>query len=130
MTLEQLLLCAIVPYSLLSAGLIAGLYLFHTLKVEIAKLRGQCHHQVAALQCSVQRSETRHTELEQDFERVLRGIATPGMDNPGVGPFRRARIHGMQKRGEPISMIADTLGIPDAQVDLALKVQRLTTAVS
>jgi hypothetical protein len=130
MTLEPTILYVVLPYSLLSAGLLSGLYLFFTLKAQIRTLHNKCDSQAAKFELAAEESNIRCAGLQLEIEHLRERVSPPSPSSPTARAFRRAKILGMHERGEGVSSIANTLGIPDAHVDLMLKVHRLASAVS
>jgi hypothetical protein len=113
-----LFVTVVAPYVLLTAGLSAGLYLFYTLKAEIAMLRAECQQRTAELSAALRASEVEREDLRRDVQRV---VSASGKS----GSLPRDRVLQLHEQGESPAAIARSLGLPDGQVKLLLKVRRL-----
>lgn len=126
MTFEPLLFVTIVaPYVVLTVGLGAGLYLFYTLKAEIAKLRAECKQKSAGLSAALRASEVERADLRRDLRGLVSGTGESDPVRLAAGSLPRDRILQLHGQGESPAAIAQRLELPDGQVKLLLKVRRL-----
>jgi hypothetical protein len=111
-------------YALLALGLGLALYLFVTMKREI----GKGHRRQAALEASLERLNAGLGEvaakLAQTEERMALLVA-PAPPRSGLNLGMRSQALRMSRRGDTPQQISAALEIPQRQVELMLKVQRL-----
>jgi hypothetical protein len=112
----------IICYLLLAIGLGLCLFLFCTLKSEIVAGR----RKQAALQAAVARLTAELAAKRED------GIERTAEPPPAPAPFRctlnlstRSQALRMSRRGDATQQIAAALGVPEKEVELLLKVQRI-----
>ena len=122
---ELFFVTVVAPYVLLTAGLSAGLYLFYTVKAEIAMLRAECRQKAAGLSAALRASEVERADLKRDLRRVVSGTGESGQVRLAAGNLPRDRILQLHERGESPAAIAQSLGLPDGQVKLLLRVRQL-----
>ncbi len=107
-------------YLLLAAGLGLCLYLFCSAKIEMRAL----HRKALARQESLERALT---ELRQSFEQGLARVPAARLQGrSGINWTERTLALRMQSRGESPATIAAALGVPANEIDLLLKVHRLS----
>jgi len=128
MILESFLFTMVVPYVLLTAGLGVGLYLFFTLKREIARLSAECSNSISGLKAVLSAPAAEPGDLRRDLDRVVPRTRASGLVRWVEGNLRRDRILRLHQQGESPAAIARTLGVPDSQVKLLLKVRSLVEA--
>ena len=107
MILEPFFLAIVAHYVLLIAGFGLGLCLFFRLRKQVARLGVECSDNASSLAA------------------VLRTTEASGSVRPVAGKFPRDKILRLHEQGESPAAIAQTLGVPNAQVDLLLKVRGL-----
>lgn len=125
MILQPFLLTVVTPYLLLTAGLGAGVYLLFTMKDEIARLGTECTDNASRLRAALRASEAERADLRRDIERIASRAEASGSIRPVDANFPRDRILRLHEQGESPAAIAQTLGLPDGQVKLLLKVRCL-----
>jgi len=115
-------------YALLAAGLAACIYLFVSVKLEVGRL----DRRRAQAQAETEKAAARfQSELATIQERLLEAEERAGMLVPppatisGLNLNRRTQVLRMARRGESPGQIASALRVPQGEVDLMLKVQRL-----
>lgn len=120
-----------VQYALLGAGLSFTLYLFLSLKVELAKLGKRNQTTNTALIASV---EALRAELD-DARSLIRDIqehsgmlVPPAPTASGLNLNKRGQVLQMHRRGQSPDQIATTLGLPRTEIDLLLKVHQIVLA--
>lgn len=115
-------------YVLLAMGLGLCLYLFMTLKREIWRLENRYKKRLQALEVDLQQM---HAEAENLRERLQEAeereelLVPPTPPRSGLNLSKRTQALRMSLRGESPEQIAAALGIPESEVQLLLKVQRI-----
>jgi hypothetical protein len=111
-------------YTLLAVGLVLSLYLFVTLKREIqAGRKRQATLEAALHRVSAGMGEVT-TKLAETEERAALLVA-PAPPRSGLNLSTRSQALRMWRRGDAPQQIAGALSIPEREVELLLKVQRL-----
>ncbi|HVP00484.1 MAG TPA: hypothetical protein VMT15_20570 [Bryobacteraceae bacterium] len=109
------LLIAVLPYLLLSAGLISTLALFASLKLEMRR--------------NEQRSQRRIEELTVRLAAAERAANTaPAPPRTGFNLNRRVQALRMLRRGEDAAHVAAALSVPHKEVELLIRVQSIGRA--
>jgi hypothetical protein len=115
-------------YTLTALGFALCLYLFLTLKRELRAVEGRNVEQrqsldesLGALQTGLGRIRSELGEL-QEYAGMLVPPAPPAS---GLNLNKRALALHMHRRGEDPQQIAASLSLPQAEVDLLLKVQKI-----
>jgi hypothetical protein len=125
MILDSFVLTIVAPYVLLTVGLAVGLYLFFTLKNEIARLDAEGNNITSRLEEVLRTSESERADARRDLARSVSRIEAAESGRLAAGSLPRERILQLHKQGETPAAIARTLGLPDGQVKLLLKVRCL-----
>jgi hypothetical protein len=114
----------IVFYVLMALGLGSCLTLFVTLKREIrAGRRRQEAFDAAIGQLSAEIGELREKVLENEARAAV--LVAPTPPRSGVNLSTRSQVLRMFRRGAANQQIAAALGVPEKEVELLLKVQRM-----
>jgi hypothetical protein len=114
----------IVFYALMALGLGSCLTLFVTLKREIrAGRRRQEAFDAAIGQLSAEIGELREKVLENEARAAV--LVAPTPPRSGVNLSTRSQVLRMFRRGAANQQIAAALGVPEKEVELLLKVQRM-----
>ncbi|MDX2151336.1 MAG: hypothetical protein SFV54_11425 [Bryobacteraceae bacterium] len=120
------------PYLLLTLGLGASLYQFVTVKRELWKARRISDDERNRFQDSLLKLQM---ELESLKASALASPQPPEMERaasapltPGMNLNKRAHVLRMYRRGDRPDQIAAALSLPQNEVDLLLKVHRVTVA--
>jgi hypothetical protein len=113
---------SILQYVLLALGLVASLSLFLSLKHEIQantrKHRQKIEEMIARLDEAAKAAELAAPPMEV-FVRAPR---------PGFNLNQRAQALRLLRRGEEVAHVAAALGVPRREVELLVRVQRMTSA--
>jgi len=115
-------------YLLLAGGLSACLYLFLVLKREVRKLETRWSQRYQRLEGTIR---SMRTELDEVKNRLREAEERAGMLVPpaplrsGLNLSKRTQALRMAARGESPEHIAAALSLPDSEVQLLLKVQRM-----
>jgi hypothetical protein len=120
-----------VQYAVLGAGLSFTLYLFFTLKVELAKLDQRSQNKCTALTETIAalRAELdAQGALIRDMQEHSGMLVPPAPTASGLNLNKRGQVLQMHRRGQSADQIATTLGLPRTEVDLLLKVHQIVLA--
>ncbi len=109
------------PYALLAASFIVSMLVFLSLKREIHRLRSRLARQDFTL-----RLDAMNTRLREAEERA--GTPPPAPARRSVNLSKRSQVIRLSRRGEQAETIAATLGLPRREVELLLKVHRVSVA--
>jgi hypothetical protein len=113
---------SVLQYVLLALGLVASLALFFSLKHEIQantrKHRQKIEEMIARLDEAAKAAELAAPPMEV-FVRAPR---------PGFNLNQRAQALRLLRRGEEVAHVAAALGVPRREVELLVRVQRMTSA--
>jgi hypothetical protein len=106
------------PYILLIAGLSASLVIFVSMKRE--------------MRTSAVRTRKRIEEIARRLEEVqARGpepVYVPGIARSGLNIGKRVQAMRMVRRNESMSHISAALGVPQKEVELLIRVQKMSAA--
>ena len=119
-------------YALLATGLAFCLYLFYTVKVENRTAQKRVAARLDMLEAGLQSLCSRLDELRGDFESIGTepvALTAPAL-RPGINLTKRTQVLRLHRRGESIPTIAGALAVPQKEVELLLKVQRLVAEQS
>jgi hypothetical protein len=109
-------------YAFQAAGAIVLLLVFLALKRELHELRSR----VTRLDFTL-RLDAMNARLNEAEERAST-LGAPPPARRSVNLSKRGQVIRLSRRGEPVETIAATLGLPRREVELLLKVQRVSTA--
>ncbi|HFB98831.1 MAG TPA: hypothetical protein ENJ62_06795 [Bryobacterales bacterium] len=115
---------------LLAAGLGVAVGLFFGLKREISRLSLRRRRGDETLAQSLDQLKRELDGLRAgaaEFDRRLRELPPPVADRE-MDPVHRAQVLRMHRRGERPEQIAAALGLPLGEVDLLLKLYRISNA--
>ncbi len=115
---------SVLPLALLVAGIGACLYLFWTLKMEMRRNQKSQAAQAERLESAIASLTRDLEELRRQLkERPLEQI--PSAPPSAINLSKRAQALRMHRRGEPAATIAAALSIPQNEVELLLKLDRM-----
>jgi hypothetical protein len=109
----------LIPYILLSLGLMASLWLFLSLKREI-----RTHARKHRKRMEEMAEQLRKTPVAAPQPEPVR-VPAP---RPGFNVNKRVHAMRMLRRGEDLAHIAAALGVPRQEVELLTRVHKLTSA--
>jgi DNA-binding NarL/FixJ family response regulator len=115
-------------YLLLMAGLGACLYLFLSFKREVRRLEGHWKRRNQELEETVQAMQTHLDELRErlcEAEERTGVLVPPPPTTSGLNLSKRTQALRMFARGETPEHIAAALSLPESEVQLLLKVQKM-----
>jgi hypothetical protein len=118
----------LVGYGLLAAALLAGLYLFFTLKRDIEIAARKQQQRVEAIAKRLRFAEE-PLLLEAPMDDHLPAIAYPSDSSrvrAGFNLNKRVQTMRLLRRGEDVSHIAAVLAVPRREVELLIRVQQMT----
>ena len=113
-------------YAALAAGLIGCLALFISTKAEMARFQRR-------LASESQSAPVDTTPMAEEIERLNQAVRElqeirPAAPATNINLSRRTQVIRMHDRGEPVQTIAAALQVPTGEIELMLKLQRLTDA--
>jgi hypothetical protein len=115
-------------YSLLTAGIVACLCLFFSLKLETRKIVASAQtaqrEMGLTLDSLTKQLEAIAADIRLMQERVDRTV-TPPLAVSGLNLNKRSLALRMHRRGESAAQIASALTLPEREVELLLKVQQV-----
>lgn len=111
-------------YAFQAAGAIVLLLVFLALKRELHELRSR----ITRLDFSL-RLDAMNQRLEEAEQRV-NSTGPPIPVRRSVNLSKRSQVIRLSRRGEPVETIAATLGLPQREVELLLKVHHISTAAT
>jgi len=111
-------------YAFQAAGAIVLLLVFLALKRELHELRSR----VTRLDFSL-RLDAMNQRLQEAEQRV-HSVGPPMPMRRSVNLSKRSQVIRLSRRGEPVETIAATLGLPQREVELLLKVHQVSTAAA
>ncbi len=106
----------ILQYSVLALGLVASLCLFLSLKRELHLQRQKHCREIDEIR----------SHLKSAAEQEPVQIISPPVPHSGFNLSRRVQAMRLSRRGEGAEHIAAALGVPDREVELLLRVQRMS----
>ena len=115
-------------YLFFAAGLGMALFLFLSLKREIARLEARCemqHNLISELATSTDTNMKQIEERLRDSEEHCGMLVPPQPTLTGMNLNKRSQAIRMLRLGERPSQIATSLGLPAKEVELLSKVQKL-----
>jgi hypothetical protein len=115
----------VVSYILMAAGMGLCLFMFTTLKRDLSAAEVRCQKKLAALEtdwrAKMQEVDERWTELSQ----ISGLLVAPPPARSGLNLNKRSQALRMSRRGEKPGEIAASLSIPQNEVELIMKIQKI-----
>jgi hypothetical protein len=124
----QWILSPVLQCGLEVVGLGLCLYLFFTLKREGRVTEVRCDNQRKAVEtslCELQAAIQELRERLRETEERTGMLVAPGPLPSGMNLTKRTQALRMHRRGEPPQKIAAVLSLPQREVELLVKVQRI-----
>jgi hypothetical protein len=112
------MILALITYILVAMGLVGCLCLFLTLKTEMRTITRK----------QWERFEEISERLNQAWDRVPESVAVSTPPRSGLNANRRVLAIRMLRRGEDVSHIVAALGMTRQEVDLLIRVQKMSRA--
>ncbi len=112
-----------------AAGMMACAQLFFTLKRQIQKLNKECQDLHQVQEDAAREWISRNAALEERLraEELRASVLTPpAPPRSGLNMNKRTHVIRLARRGERPGAIASTLQLPRAEVDLLLKLEKLS----
>ncbi|MBS1824270.1 MAG: hypothetical protein JST93_03030 [Acidobacteria bacterium] len=119
------------PYLAGLGGLGIALFLFLAMRRMQADFQSRWNKRQQALQSELGRTRSLLQELAQRVEEAERRAevsGTPQSGLKGINLNRRTQAMRMFRRGETAAQVASSLGIPQCQTELLMKVHKILSA--
>jgi len=126
--LERYLL-PLAPYLLLALVAAASLFLFASLEREIRRLKSRLRRQTGGELVSQDEFQIRLDDFNARLRETEERASIPAQAapvKPSLNLNKRTQALRMSRRGAPAPNIAASLNLPRKEVELLLKIQRLT----
>ena len=124
MRLEWILNPAL-PYAMNAIALALCLYLFITLKGDLRASEARLRKKLAALETELQSKMESLDERWKELSQISNLLVPPPPPRSGLNLNKRSQALQMSRRGETPPDIAAKLAIPQNEVELLVKVQRI-----
>jgi hypothetical protein len=125
-------------YGLVAVGLTLSLALFLTLKLEVGALAHRARREREATEAEAEAARKEAAEMREmlarlevslkELEQASCQAPPPPLPRPGINIAQRSQVLRRHRAGEDPAAIAATLGLPLAEVNLLLKIDRLAPA--
>ena len=116
------------PYAALAIGLGLCLFLFLSLKRDLRAGEERCRKRLAELEAGWQARTALLEERWNELSQISGLLVPPAPPRSGLNLTKRSQALQMFRRGESPQEIAATLSLPQNEVDLLVRVQRITLA--
>jgi hypothetical protein len=113
-------------YAAIAVGMTACLYLFLTLKRDLLGSETRAAKKLAALEADWKARLESLEERCQELSRVSGLLIPPAPPRSGLNISKRSQALQMLRRGETPKDISSALSIPRNEIELLVKVQRIT----
>ena len=123
---ETIILHPGTPYAVLAIGFCLCLFLFWSLKRDLHSAEERSRKKVAALGEELQAKAAILDERWSELSHISQLLVPPAPPHSGLNLTKRSQAVQMIRRGESPQEIAATLALPRNEVELLIKVQRLT----
>jgi hypothetical protein len=123
----DLLLHPLTAFGAVACALLAGLYLFVSLKRDLTYAERQSRKRHTDLEAAVRKAQSEIGKLQaavREAEERAGMLVPPAPIRSGMNISKRAQALRMYRRGDCPETIAASLGIPAGEIELLLKVQR------
>jgi hypothetical protein len=115
----------VMTYAVIAVGLSLCLFLFVSLKRDLGACEARVGKKLAALEADWQAKMERLDERWAELSQVSNLLVPPPPPRSGLNLSKRSQALQMHRRGETPPEIAATLAIPQNEVELLVKVQRI-----
>lgn len=124
-------LLTLFPYLVGIAGLGTALFLFLQLKTMQLEFQTRWNKRQQLLQSELGKTRSLVQELAQRVEEAERRAeisGAPSSELKGINLNRRTQAMRLFRRGESAAQVASSLGLPQCETELLLKVHRILSA--
>jgi hypothetical protein len=125
MRLEWILLDPVAPYAALGIGMVLCLLLFVSLKRDVRACEARWQTKLAALETDWNAKMEGLDERWSELSQVSHLLVPPPQPRSGLNVSKRSQALQMFRRGESPRDISSALSIPQNEVELLVKVQRI-----
>ena len=126
MRLEWILLHPAAPYAVFAIGLTLCLSLFISVKRDMRGMEKRWRKRIESLEADLEKK----TAALDELTRISGLLVAPPPLRSGLNLTRRSQALQMIRRGEAPHEIAAALSLPQNEVDLLLKLQRLSESAT
>jgi hypothetical protein len=126
MRLDWIVMSAAAPYVALVVGMGLCLFLFVSLKRDLRAAEERSKRSLAALEAGLRAKAAILDERWNELSHISGLLVPPAPLRSGMNLTKRSQALQMFRRGESPSAIAATLSLPPNEVELLVKVQRMT----
>src|SRR5580700_5000833 len=125
MRLDWIILHPAMPFAASAIGLALCLFLFVSLKRDLRAGEARSGKKLAALETDWQAKMESLDERWKELSQVSNLLIPPPPPRSGLNLNKRSQALQMSRRGETPPEIANALAIPQNEVELLVKVQRI-----
>jgi hypothetical protein len=129
MRLDWILLHPAAPYAALATGMVLCLFLFVSLKRDLRGAEERSRKKLAALEADLAAKSAVLDERWSELSQISGLLVSPAPLRSGMNVTKRSQALQMSRRGESPKEIAATLSLPQNEVDLLVKVQRISAGL-
>ena len=114
-----------ISYALIAAGMGLCLFLFASLKRDLRTAEARCQKKLTALELDWKGKMEALDERWKELSQASGLLVPPAPTRSGLNVNKRSQALQMSRRGEKPQDIAAALSIPQNEVELMVKVQRI-----
>jgi len=128
MRLEWILLSPAGPYAALATGMVLCLFLFVTLKRDLRAGEHRWRKRLMTLEADLEVKAAAIDGRLVELSDISGLLVPPQPPRSGLNLTKRSQALQMHRRGTTAPEIADALGLPQNEVELLVKIQRIALA--
>jgi hypothetical protein len=129
MRLDWIVLHPAAPYAALAMGMSLCLFLFISLKRDLRSGEERSNKKLMALEADLQAKAALLDERWNELSHISALLVPPAPLRSGMNLTKRSQALQMVRRGESPAEIASTLSLPQREVELLMKVQRMSAGL-
>jgi hypothetical protein len=118
-----------ISYTLLTIGLSLCLFLFASLKRDLLATESRCQKKLAAMEAEWRERVQTLDEQWKELSEAAGLLVPPAPTRSGLNLNKRSQALQMSRRGEKPQDIAAALSIPQNEVELLVKIQRIVLSL-
>jgi DNA-binding NarL/FixJ family response regulator len=128
MRLDWIVISQAAPFAALAMGMSLCLYLFFSLKRDLRAVDDRAAKRHAAFETEWQARSSELDERWSELSHVSKFLVEPTAATSGLNLTKRSQALQLFRRGASAEEIARTLSLPRNEVELLVKIQRMTAA--